>query len=68
MVPMFFAVINNPSESQRDHPLRAQTPEKALKEAEKFKGHLLVGGRVHVIRNGVGEVGAFGRDGVVMRA
>lgn len=67
MVPMFFAVVNNPGETQRDHRLTALTEEKALKEAEKFKGSLLVGGQVHVIRNGVGEVGAFGRDGQVTR-
>lgn len=67
MTPKFFAVINNPGETQRDHRLSALTEEKALKEAEKFKGSLLVGGQVHVIRNGVGEVGAFGRDGQVVR-
>lgn len=66
MVPMFFASINNPSETPRDFPLRALTPEKALREAERFKDSLLLGGMVQVIQNGVGEVGAFGRDGVVV--
>ena len=68
MVPMFFAVVSNPGEAKRDHRLTALTPEKAMKEAEKFRGSLLLGGSVHVIRNGVGEVGAFGRDGQVVGA
>ena len=65
--PKYFAVVSNPTESRRDHPLNAQDADAAMQEAQKFHGHLLRGGAVHVIRNGVGEVGAFGRDGQVTR-
>lgn len=62
MTPKYFAVVDNRNESRRDYPLRATEQEEAMQEAQKYKGHLLVGGSVHVIENGVGEVGAFGRD------
>jgi len=65
--PKFFAVINNPTESRRDFPLNAQDADGAMREAQKFHGHLLRGGAVHVVENGVREVGLVNQAGQVTR-
>lgn len=67
LTPKYFAVINNPAESRRDHPLNAQDADAAMQEAQKFHGHLLRGGAVHVIENGVREIGALSQSGQVTR-
>jgi len=65
--PKFFVVIANPTESHSERPLKAEDVEGALKEAEKFIPHLLIGGKVHVIENGVREVGVVNQAGKVTR-
>lgn len=65
--PKYFAVINNPAESRRDHPLNAQDADGAMQEIQKFHGSLMRGGSVHVIENGMGEVGSLNQAGQVTR-
>lgn len=65
--PKYYVVINNPTESHRERPLDAQDEDAAMQEAEKFIPHLLRGGAVHVIENGVREVGLVNQAGKVTR-
>lgn len=65
--PKYFAVVSNPTESRREHPLNAQDDDSAMSEIQKFHGSLMRGGSVHVIENGVREVGALSQAGKVTR-